>query len=219
LREWNPSQVEVFNLLRNVPGDGFAFIEGIFGCGKTLVQAMLAKLLSGLGKHVLIVAPTNAAIQAISKSIIDNAGDVEAVRVVFAESEKVKKFGQHGDSKGQAETKEVALFRLVQSMTSLRAERYEVASQHDLQTHVERLVATMSANKETLSFSFSPDHERIPDPNADSTDEDNYAPPVHDAIQVYNKFKLTDFTRVLRSLATNLMHGTPTRTCSRRHLA
>ncbi|KAI7977218.1 hypothetical protein EIK77_005423 [Talaromyces pinophilus] len=194
LRKWNPSQVEVFNLLRKVPGDGFAFIEGIFGCGKTLVQAMLAKLLSGLGKHVLIVAPTNAAIQAISKSIIDNAGDVEAVRVVFSESEKVKKFGQHDDSKDQAEAREVALFRLLQSMTSLRAERYDVASQHDLQTHVEKLVATMSANNETLPFSFLPDHERVPDLNADSGDEDDCAAPSYDAIQVYNQFKDTDFT-------------------------
>lgn len=80
------------------------------------------------------------------------------------------------------ETEELSLFRLIQSMTSLRTSRYEVASQYDLQDHVDRLVATMSAVNKTLPFSFLPDH---------------------DAIEVYNQFKPTNFTGVLRSLATS----------------
>ena len=36
--------------------------------------------------------------------------------------------------------------------------------------------------------------ERIRDPNTDSGDEDDFVAPTHDAIQVYNKFKDTDFT-------------------------
>jgi hypothetical protein len=49
--KWNERQVDGFKILRYVPGNEFAFFEGVFGCGKTLVQAALAKLQIDLGKH------------------------------------------------------------------------------------------------------------------------------------------------------------------------
>ncbi|KUL83295.1 hypothetical protein ZTR_11341 [Talaromyces verruculosus] len=174
MKNWNPSQLQAFKLLRNVPGDGFAFIEGIFGCGKTLVQVMLAKILVSLGKHVMIVAPTNAALSAISDSMIKNVGEVEAVRVVYAGSDKIMQFSLDDDERGRAETEELSMFRLVKDLTSLHASRYEVAPEHDLQGHMEKLVAAMSERGETIQFEYLPDH--------------------YDAVEVYNRFKFTDFT-------------------------
>ncbi|GAM34882.1 hypothetical protein TCE0_015f02759 [Talaromyces pinophilus] len=174
MKDWNPSQLQAFKLLRDVPGDGFAFIEGIFGCGKTLVQVMLAKILVSLGKHVMIVAPTNAALRAISDSMVKNVGDVEAVRVVYAGSDKIMQFGLDDDERGRAETEELSMFRLVKDLTTLHASRYEVSPEHDLQGHVQKLVAALSERGETIQFEYLPDH--------------------YDAVEVYNRFKSTDFT-------------------------
>jgi hypothetical protein len=67
MRDWNLKQ-DVFELfLRSLKINGLAFIEGLFNCGKTLVQAMLAKLIARLGLQVLMVALINAALQAVSQ--------------------------------------------------------------------------------------------------------------------------------------------------------
>jgi hypothetical protein len=68
MRDWNLTQQDVFELFsRSLKINGLAFIEGLFNCGKTLVQAMLAKLIARLGLQVLVVALINAALQAVSQ--------------------------------------------------------------------------------------------------------------------------------------------------------
>ncbi|CRG91601.1 ATP-dependent helicase NAM7 [Talaromyces islandicus] len=92
MRRWNKEQAEVFELLRKVPGNGFAFIEGIFGCGKTLVQAALAKLITALGLQVFIVAPTSAALQAVSQVLSEVAPELRTARIVFSGAEALKNY-------------------------------------------------------------------------------------------------------------------------------
>jgi hypothetical protein len=116
----------VFDLLREVPGDGFAFVEGIFGCGKTLLQVALAKVVSDLG---LRVAPTKAAIQALSKKMAKYFPDVNAVRVVYDDSKQTEQFD---DDKGttasnkndlQDHIESQAMFRLPRSNITFRTLR------------------------------------------------------------------------------------------------
>lgn len=51
----------------------------IFSCDKTLIEATLAKLLVIFGKHVQLVAPTNAALQALSKTLVKNYLELSGV--------------------------------------------------------------------------------------------------------------------------------------------
>lgn len=169
LKNWNEKQLDIFKLLRHVPGKGFAFIEGIFGCGKTHVQVTLAKILVDLGLHVLIVAPTNAAIQALSRTLVKNIPDLDAVRVLCDNASEMDKFkDQGGDSEAhdtarsrgydddgfREERQSDAIFRLLGSKVSFRAFRYNVVPEHDLQTHVDSLVQDMTERNESLDLSF-----------------------------------------------------------------
>jgi hypothetical protein len=153
LKMWNDGQRSIFELLRNVPGNGFAFVEGIFGCGKTLVQATLAKLLVMLGKHVLLVAPTNAALQALSKTLVSNYPELDAVRVVYAASKDLNRLNDDGKTKESNE--ELAMMGLLRSMVRVRASRYDVEQQHDLQRHVDDLANAMKDRDETLDFVYA----------------------------------------------------------------
>lgn len=107
---------------------------GIFGCGKTLVQASLAKLLSELGKHVLLVAPTNAAVQAISETLLKYAPEVNAVRVVFADAAKLRAFGRENQKHDLALSSELTMFHLLQDLTTENRyySRHSVVPEHDL---------------------------------------------------------------------------------------
>lgn len=197
MKRWNGKQLEAFQMLRGVPGDGFAFVEGIFGCGKTLVQAVIAKLLVDLGKHVLIVAPTNATLQAISETLVKQTPDLSAVRVVYAGAKEAKKSSQHNDEHAQTGSKDLAVFRLLKDMHAFRTSRYNVVAEHDLQFHVERLVDEMSQGGESLWFKFQPEPEKVVDSDeSDSdndTDDDNLSEEI-DAVEIYSKFRLTDFS-------------------------
>lgn len=76
-----PRQLEAVKLLREAPGDGCAFTEG-FSVVKLLSPCMLANPRQP-GKHVLIVAPTNATVQAISDYIIKHIDDIETFRAAY----------------------------------------------------------------------------------------------------------------------------------------
>lgn len=183
-------------MLRRVPGNGFAFVEGIFGCGKTLVQAVLAKLLVDLGKPVLIVAPTNAAIQAISETLLKQTPDLSAVRIVFAGAEDAKKFSQQNDEPAQTENKDLAVFRLLKDMNAFRTSRYNVVEEHDLQLHVEKMVEEMSQRGESLLFEYQREFELVVDSDESGWNDkkhDDEPPEVVDAIEAYTEFKSTNF--------------------------
>lgn len=103
------------------------------------------------------------------------------------------------------------MFRLLQSITALRASWYQVASQHNLQTHVENLVAEMSTKKETLPFTYLPDHEREVDLKADLGE---------DTIKLLQYTIASDtwtLLRCLRSPVTRLTSGQQTRPSSSEH--
>lgn len=63
----NPSQIEVLNL---VTRERISFIKGPPGCGKTKTMARLAYFFSKNNKKIIIGAVSNAAIIAITKSLI-----------------------------------------------------------------------------------------------------------------------------------------------------
>lgn len=158
MKNWDEGQRSIFHLLRNVPGNGFAFIEGIFGCGKTLIEATLAALLAMLGKHVLLVAPTNAALQALSKTLVKEHPGMDAVRVVYAGSKDTERLGGDGNMGGNSD--ELAMMGLLRSMVRARASRYEVEQKHDLQRHVDNLAAAMKDRGETLDFVYAAEGEK-----------------------------------------------------------
>lgn len=128
-----------WQMLCKVPGDGLAFIEGIFGCGKTLVQAMLAKLLIGLA------ASMNSRNEAILGCVTASQWFVLSILFLLREWQS---------STG------------CQPETGLRLDFsscFQIRSGHvyDLQTHVDRFVATMSERGDILPFDHFPDHERV----------------------------------------------------------
>jgi hypothetical protein len=158
-----------------VPGGGFAFVKGIFGCGKTLVQAMLAKVLIDLARYVLIVAPSHAALKVISENILTNAPELDALRVVFGGAQKLKRVGERN-----AQTQdEVPMFRLFQDLSTSRTSRYGVVLEDDLQVHLDKLVEDMTKRGEKLYFTCQPGTalEFVDLNNLDSGDEEDKPQP------------------------------------------
>lgn len=220
MKRWNTKQVEVFQMLRGVAGNGFAFVEGIFGCGKTLVQAVLAKLLVDLGKHVLTVAPTNAEIQDISETLVKQAPDLSAVRIVFAED--AKKFSQQNDEPAQTKSKDPAVFRLLKDMNAFRTSRYNVVEEHDLQFQSKKMVEEMSRRGESLLFEYQREFEVVVDSDEFGWNDkkpDDEPPEVVDAIEAYTEFKSTNFaTDPKPETKEERKAWEKTSRCSRKHL-
>ncbi|OKL59953.1 hypothetical protein UA08_04826 [Talaromyces atroroseus] len=109
--------------------------------------------LTDLGFPVLIVAPIIAALQAISKTIFEKLPGLNEVKVAFAGAETTNKFSE-GNKQATKENVEYAMFRLLQSMASLRSVRYDVIPAHDLHKHVEGLVTAMKDRGEKLLFKY-----------------------------------------------------------------
>lgn len=181
MRKWNKTQADVFKLLRQVPGNGFAFIEGIFGCGKTLVQATLAKFIAELGLQVLMVAPTNAALQAISETLSEVAPDLRTVRLVSSAAKGLKKYEVKETDALDTET---AMFRLLQNEASSRVARYHVVEKHRLHFHLENLVYTCLAEGKEVPFNYQ--------------ENPNSEPEEHDAVTEYMRLKDENFSALLR---------------------
>lgn len=182
IAEWNAPQYKVFELLKDMPGNGFAFVEGIFGCGKTLIQAALAKLLAGLGMHVLIVAPTNAALKAFSAQLHEIGPELKALRYVYDGA----KFSNQLDfeENSVASDVEFSMFQLLESGVAMRGLRYDVLPCHSMQSHLDELVLMYSKDGGKLSFN--------------SQSDDPYKPIEVDDVQIYLEYKDTDFSEKLR---------------------
>ncbi|QKX59005.1 uncharacterized protein TRUGW13939_06134 [Talaromyces rugulosus] len=181
MKDWNKKQHDVFNLLLKVPGNGFAFIEGIFGCGKTLVQAILARLIAGLGLQVLMVAPTNAALQAVSQVLSNDAPELRAARLVFSGAESLKTFEVQ-----ETETldTEMAMFGLLRGEISSRIDRYHVVGTHMMSYHIDNLVSTCTAEGKELGFSYQAN------PKSELKE--------YDAVAEYMRLKHQRFSELLR---------------------
>jgi hypothetical protein len=100
-----------------------------------LAQPLLAKLLIDLGFHVLIVALTNAALQAISKTIFEKMPKLNASWLSL-----LGRLMQTSSAKENEQTSkeniDYSMFCLLQSMAAVHDARYNVIPEHDLQAHV-----------------------------------------------------------------------------------
>lgn len=148
-----------------------------------------------------MVAPTKAAVQALSKKMAEYFPDVNAVRVVYDDSKQTEQFD---DAKGttasnendlQDDIESQAMFRLPRSNITFRALRYEVEPQHDIQTHIDQYIQEMAANNEQLIFTYQP--EVVKHANDEPAEEPTVE--THDAIAVYLEHKDTDFPTPLQA--------------------
>lgn len=148
-----------------------------------------------------IVAPTKAAVQALSTKMAKYFPDVNAIRIVCDDS-KTEKLDSENETTPSKETdlqdllESQAMFRLLRSNMQFRALRYEVEPQHNVETHIEQYVQEMVADSGKLFFTYQPEvmkHANDEEPEEEPTVE------THDAIKVYLEHNETDFPTLLQA--------------------
>ncbi|KJK61398.1 AAA domain protein [Aspergillus parasiticus SU-1] len=155
MKAWNESQVAAFDLLKRLPG-GFATIEGIFGCGKTSVQAAMALLCKRLGYHVLMVAPSNAALLAVENQLSELDDTVPALRVLQSQVEKRNTFRSETQNDNGTETDHEAVgtwIDFIEGLNKARLCRYDTLNAHGLHNWIPNIAKDLQERNERLLFS------------------------------------------------------------------
>ena len=95
---------------------GFGFIEGYPSCGKTSTLAALARYYQKAGLHVLLVGPSNAAVDARTAESTALDGDADYVRVRQAAVERGSRAKTHAakddDEKQPDDADRLAIVRI-----------------------------------------------------------------------------------------------------------
>lgn len=194
--QWNKSQAELFNLMRKVPGNGVAFVEGNAGCGKTLALAKLCSLLVELGKHVIIVAPTNAAVLAISRTFRALIPRItSSLTATRSDGDDVLRCDGDADDTDQDT---IDIFHLFRPSVQTSTVKFQVLPEHDLQEHVDRLVKNFVLQERTLGFTYHPPRKEPTLLNSDEGEQE-LTEEKYDAIAMYNRHKDADFRKMLSS--------------------
>ncbi|KAJ9397409.1 hypothetical protein DTO282F9_5717 [Paecilomyces variotii] len=196
LKKWTDQQLAVFKMIRQLRG-GVGLIEGYPGCGKTTVLAALALLCHKAGLHVLIVTPSNAAVDAFTSELLSMAPEIDYVCVRQATIERTSMFGKKVDDEDDELSVKNFETLIVNLLGILKNSQYQKA-QGDLRysvfSHVDRHARKQLAAGERLLVRIGQEEdeelEEYPALGSDHNDEDESAEKdTREVIEAYSVFR------------------------------
>ncbi|KAK1139333.1 hypothetical protein N8T08_001104 [Aspergillus melleus] len=130
LKQWNAEQTNAFRSLRKTKA-GCSLLEGFPGCGKTTVMAAITIFFYLCGFNILLVGPSNAAVDVLNREFKELRPDLDYVRVRRGEVEKRSKATANpretdDGNEGQAEIeRHTALIGLLTTLKETRSRRVQ----------------------------------------------------------------------------------------------
>ncbi|KAE8423790.1 AAA domain-containing protein [Aspergillus pseudocaelatus] len=190
LKQWNADKVAAFRSVRNTKA-GCSLLEGFPGCGKTTVLAAIAIFLHLCGFDILLVGPSNAAVDALTREFKELAPEVEYVRVRRGEVEKRSRTTANPRESADEEHAEVerhsALMGLIMTMKESRSRKVEGDLEQSVLTYVHWKCNTVyAAGKEfVLNVAISAPKKQV---TAPGNAEPDYTEDLQDAYSVVREY-------------------------------
>lgn len=154
LKKWNTPQSAAFEFLKKLPG-GFGVVEGIFGCGKTSVQAAMALLCHYANMHVLLVAPFNVALAELERKFSELDSKTPILRVLQAQREQGNAMREvpgrdHEQDQDDDDQGFVAWLGALQALKDNLYSKFDVMVEHSLAKKVAERADAARANNEVI---------------------------------------------------------------------
>jgi hypothetical protein len=155
LKQWNTQQKNAFRSLRKTKA-GCSILEGFPGCGKTTVLAAIAIFLYLCGFDILLVGPSNASVDALTREFKELRPDLNYLRIRRGEVEKrarntANPRATDGDDEERAEVeRHSALTGLLMTLKESRSRKVEGDPEQTVLSYVQRKSNTALAAGEEL---------------------------------------------------------------------
>ena len=192
LKQWNAEQVAAFRSVRNTKA-GCSLLEGFPGCGKTTVLAAIAIFLRLCGFDILLVGPSNAAVDALTREFEELAPELKYVRVRRGEVEKCSRntANPRESADGNEEHAEVerhsALMGLTMTLKETLSRKVEGDLEQSVLTYVQCKCNTAFAAGEEfiLNVARSTPKKQVTTPG---NGESDYTEDLQDAYRVVREY-------------------------------
>ncbi|KAF5866133.1 hypothetical protein ETB97_000667 [Aspergillus alliaceus] len=178
LKQWNAEQTNAFRSLRKTKA-GCSLLEGFPGCGKTTVLAAIAIFSYLCGFNILLVGPSNAAVDALTREFKELEPDLDYVRVRRGEVEKRSKATANpreadDGNEGQAEIeRHTALIGLLTTLKETRSRRVQGDLEHSVLSWILLKCDSALASGEELILNVAKDAPKQQTATPDGAEPDS----------------------------------------------